>query len=63
MDVMLITEDSTRDELVEAITLLNADAKALSRQGKRGTLSQRYAALHAYINVIVTELERTNVPA
>ena len=63
MDVVLITEDSTRDELLEAITLLNADAKKLSRMGKRGTLTQRYADLHTYINVIVTELERTNVPA
>lgn len=58
---MTVTADTTRDELVEALGHLMTEAKALSRQGKRGTLSQRYEDLHRNIDVIVTELQR--VPA
>lgn len=55
---MTVTADTTREELVEALGHLTAEAKALSRMGKRGTLTPRYADLHANIDAIVTELER-----
>ena len=56
--MIVVTPDSTRAELIESLAHLTAEAKALSRQGRRGTLSPRYEAIHADIDTLVTELER-----
>lgn len=48
------TPDSTRDELATSLRHLNEQAKDLSRRGYAGYASERYATLHANINVLVT---------
>jgi hypothetical protein len=55
---LVVTPDATRAEVLESLAHLLAEAKGLSRRGKCGTLSQRYADLHANIDALVTELER-----
>lgn len=55
---LVVTPEVTRADLIESLSHLTVEAKALSRRGKCGTLSPRYAALHANINAVVTELER-----
>lgn len=56
--MVVITPDATRADLLESLAHLCAEAKALSRSGKRGTENPRYATLHDNINAVVTELER-----
>ena len=54
---VLVTADSTRDDLTEAARNICAEAKALSRRGFAGVMSQRYADLHGSLDVLITELE------
>ena len=49
----------TRADLAEAMTNLNTEAKALRRRGETGTRSDRYAMLHANINVLLYSWHET----
>lgn len=54
-----VTEQPTRAELIEALGYLNADAKAMRRRGKVGTLGQRYEDQHGRIDALLTDLLKT----
>lgn len=54
--VVRVTDEDTREDLVEALGHLNTAAKAMSRRGKCGTLTADYAAQHGRINVVLSEL-------
>lgn len=52
-----VTDDTTEAELLTSISLLNTEAKRLSRQGKSAMLTPAYRANHERINALITELE------
>ncbi len=54
-EILLITDDSTRAELEEALTHLNDGAKTLRRKGFTGTRSKAYAVQHARINAVLDD--------
>ena len=56
-DILVIRDDVTRDDLIEALTYLNATAKAMRRQGYTVTAGPAYARQHARIDALLTELE------
>lgn len=58
MTIVVVTDDTTRAELAETIRLLNLDAKALSRRGKCGTLSEDYALRHRRIDAVLGDWEK-----
>jgi hypothetical protein len=51
-----VTEDTTREDLVQALAFLCVEAKAMSRRGLIGTLSPEYARRHEQINAALDEL-------
>lgn len=51
------TPDSTRDDLAATMAHLCDQAKELRRRGYAGTASQRYADLHANIDVLLSTYE------
>lgn len=55
--VVLVTDETTKAELAETLSLLNAEAKALSRCGKTGTLRAEYAAWHQRIDSVLGDWE------
>lgn len=55
-DVIVVTDDSTREELVTALHNVNATAKAISRRGYVGLQSPEYKRRHDNINALLTEL-------
>lgn len=55
-DVIVDTDDSTREELVEAIGWLNTTAKTIRRKGYTGTASDAYTRQHARIDALLDEL-------
>jgi hypothetical protein len=57
MDTIVIRDDVTRDDLIEALTHLNATAKVLRRKGYTGWASAAYARQHGRIDALLTELE------
>ena len=57
MTLLRVTDDTTRDEMLVALALLNAGAKTMSRRGKVGTLDERYARQHERIDALLEELE------
>lgn len=56
MDVILVNDATTRDELIEALGWLNTTAKAMRRKGYTGTASEAYARQHARIDALLDEL-------
>lgn len=58
MDVVLITDDTTRDDLIAALGYLNDTAKDIRRRGYTGTASAAYTRQHARIDSLLTELEK-----
>lgn len=50
------TEDETRTKLLASIAEINAEAKAISRQGAGPMLTPEYAAYHQRLNALVAEL-------
>ena len=60
MSIRLITDDTTRAELAETLALLCADAKALSRRGKIGTLTPEYARCHERLDAVLEDYERAD---
>lgn len=51
-----MTATLTRDDLLERLADLTNEAESLSRRGYIGTRSERYAIVHANINVVLTDL-------
>lgn len=56
--VVVITADTTRDELAETLRLLNDNAKRIHRRGYVGTASVAYEREHQRIDAVLGELER-----
>lgn len=56
MSTLVVTDDTTREELLEALTNLCAGAKAMSRRGYIGTRSAEYARQHERIDAVLSDL-------
>lgn len=54
---ILVTDDTTRDDLILALGYLNATAKDMRRKGYIGTASAAYARQHERIDALLSELE------
>ena len=54
--MVMVTDDSTREDLALCLANLNEQAKFEGRRGYVGTRGQRYADLHANMDMILTEL-------
>lgn len=57
--VIRVTDQTTRADLEDTISKLNAVAKELSRRGKVGTLTQEYATAHGRIDAVLLTWETT----
>ncbi len=55
-NVVIVTDDSTRADLIEALSYLNATAKDIRRKGYTGTASDAYTRQHQRIDALLTEL-------
>ena len=55
-NVVIVTDDSTRADLIEALSYLNATAKDMRRKGYTGTASEAYTRQHARIDALLYEL-------
>lgn len=56
--VVTITDDTTREDLIETLRLLNNNAKRIHRRGYIGTASDAYGLAHERIDAVLAELER-----
>lgn len=56
--VVRVTDDTTRDELVECLMLLCDNAKRIHRRGYVGIASGEYALAHSRIDAVLGDLER-----
>ena len=63
VDVLLITDATPREDLIEALGHLNNTAKDMRRKGYTGTASAAYTRQHARIDALLTELEAASVEA
>lgn len=54
-DLIRVTDDTTTDDLLEALGHLNTVAKATRRRGPIGTRTPAYAAQHERINAVLDE--------
>lgn len=54
--MVMVTDDSTREDLALCLTNLVEQAKHEARRGYSGIMGKRYADLHANIDLILTEL-------
>lgn len=57
MSIKILTEDSTREELLEALGHVSREAQAERRRGFVGVHGKRYAELHAFIDSLLDLLE------
>ena len=55
-ELIVVNDDTTRDDLVAALGYLNDTAKAIRRKGYTGTASDAYARQHQRIDALLTEL-------
>lgn len=55
--VVTITDDTTREDLLITLGLLNDNAKRIHRRGYIGTASDAYVTAHARIDAVLGELE------
>ena len=53
--VVVIDDTTTRAEIAVTLSILNADAKAMSRRGRVGTLSAEYARQHQRIDAVLAD--------
>lgn len=53
--VIVVTDDTTADELAETLAILNAEAKAMSRRGHYGTETAAYRLQHERIDAVLGE--------
>ena len=51
-----------RPDLLDRLAELNAEARALSRRGHVGTRSQRYAVVHASLDVLLHTIDTDCLP-
>lgn len=56
--VVLVTDDTTREDLLITLGLLNDNAKRIHRRGYVGTASEDYNLAHRRINAVLCDLER-----
>lgn len=63
VDIVLITDATPRDDLIEALGHLNRTAMDMRRRGFTGTASEAYARQHRRIDALLTELEALGVEA
>ena len=54
---IVVTDDTTRADLILALGYLNATAIAIRRKGYTGTASAEYTRQHARIDALLTELD------
>lgn len=57
MSVKILTEDSTQEELLEALGHVNREARRELRTDNLGRPNERWADLHAFINSLLDLLE------
>lgn len=57
MAIQILTGDSTRDELLEALGHVNNEAKREMRTDNIGRPNERWADLHAFLNSLLDLLE------
>jgi hypothetical protein len=55
---ILVTDDTSRADLILALHYLNDTAKDIRRRGYTGTASDAYARQHARIDALLDELDR-----
>lgn len=55
--VVVVTDDTTLDQLAETLALLNAEAKAFSRRGRCGTDTDEYRRWHERLDAVLTDYE------
>lgn len=55
--IIRVTDDTSREDLVDALTFLNDGAKAMRRKGYTGTASAAYARQHQRIDALLDELD------
>lgn len=56
VNIVIITDDTARADLIEALGYLNATAKDMRRKGYVGIASESYARQHARIDAVLSEL-------
>lgn len=56
--VVTITDDTTREDLLITLGLLNDNAKRIHRRGYSGTSSEDYKLAHGRINAVLGDIER-----
>lgn len=56
LEVTFLSPESSREELVNALLLVNAEAKAERRRGYAGVAGERYKNLHEFVNALITML-------
>lgn len=54
--IVLVTDDTTREDLAETLAHLNEGAKAMRRRGYVGTRSAEYARQHERIDAVLVDL-------
>ena len=54
--MVMVDDDSTREDLALCLTNLVEQARREARRGYSGIMGKRYADLHANIDLILTEL-------
>lgn len=57
VDIIVVSDDSTRQDIIEALGYLNDTAKMLRRQGYIGTAGTSYARQHERINALLDDLD------
>lgn len=55
--VVLITDDTTRADIAEALEHANKRAKAMSRRGRTGTRHPDYDVIHDMLNNLLCDYE------
>lgn len=57
MAIEILTQDSTRDELIEALGHINHEARRELRYDNLGRPNVRWQELHAFMNMLLDLLE------
>lgn len=60
-ELIVVNDDTTRADIIDALGYLNATAQAIRRKGYTGTASQAYARQHARIDALLLTLEELDV--
>lgn len=60
-NVVIVTDDSTKADIAEAIGWTNGTAKHIRRKGFTGTASAEYTRIHGLIDSLLTDWQ--NAPS